>query len=116
MEYVNSCLELTVKWKCVSFKTKDSLLMMYVWANVKHRTIEAIASSVGRASICRSTGRVSIVVGAATTPPPAFLVDRPRRKRRNDSRSVFLNDFRRDRVSPAPLRSMNNCKKKQKSV
>lgn len=79
--------------------------MMYVCANVKHRTIEAMASSVGRASICRSTGRVSIVVGGGTTPPPAVLVDRPRRKRRNDSRSVFLNDFRRDSVSPAPLKS-----------
>lgn len=48
-----------------------------------------------------------MVVGGAETPPPAFLVERPRRKRRNDSRRVFLNDFRRDRVSPAPLKSKN---------
>lgn len=88
-----------------SNKMARLLFMMYVCANVRHLTMDAIASSVGRASICLSTGRVSIVVGGGTTPPPAVLVDRPRRKRRNDSRRVFLNDFRLERVSPAPLKS-----------
>lgn len=82
---------------------------MWVWAKVRQRTIDVTASSVERASICRSIGRVSMT-GAAGAPPAALRVERPRRKRRNDSRSVFLNDFRRDKASPAPVRSERNYK------
>lgn len=84
------------------------LFKIYVCANVKHLTIDIIASSVGRASICLSIGRVSIVVGTAVFPDGLFLVDRPRRSRRNDSLNVFLNDFRRDKTSPAPVKSEKN--------
>lgn len=79
---------------------------MCVWANVRQRTIDVAASSVERASIWRSMGRVSMIGVAGT--PPAVRVERLRRRRRNDSRSVFLNDLRRDSTSPEPLRSAYN--------
>lgn len=63
-----------------------------------------MASSVGLASIWRSTGRVSTTVGTVVV-PFGFLVDRPRRKRRNDSRNVFFKDLRLDNGSPAPVKS-----------
>lgn len=74
---------------------------MYVWANVKHRIIEPIPSSTALASICLSTGLVSAGIFTAGM----FRVERPFRSRRNDSRSDFLNDFRREIVSPAPVKS-----------
>lgn len=77
---------------------------MCAFANVKHRTIEVAASSVERASISLSAGRVSMI-GVAAGAPPGVRVERPRRRRRNDSRSVFLNDLRRDSTSPEPLKS-----------
>lgn len=77
---------------------------MNVCANVKHLTMEPIPSSTGRASIWRSTGRVSMVVGWFA---PVFRVDLPFRKRRNDSRNVFLKDFLLDKASPAPVKSEN---------
>lgn len=43
-----------------------------------------------------------MVVGAL---PVLLLVDRPFLKRRKDSLSVFLNDFLRDKASPAPVKS-----------
>lgn len=92
------------------------------------------ASSTGRASICRSIGLASsglngaelslsevgsfrlvgetaVVallgdVGVVAAGELARRVDRPFRKRRNDSRNDFLKDFRREiGVSPAPERS-----------
>lgn len=77
---------------------------MNVCAKVKQRTNEFIASSTGLASICRSIGRVSVI--GVCVAPGLFRVDLPLRKRRNDSRSVFLNDFRRDNCSPAPVKSV----------
>lgn len=65
--------------------------------------MEPIPSSTARASICRSTGRASAGVVACAL--GLFLVERPLRSRRNDSRRVFLNDLRRDSVSPAPVKS-----------
>lgn len=46
---------------------------------------------------------------------PLLRVDRPFRKRRNDSLNVFLNDFLRDRASPAPVKS-GIANKKQKLI
>lgn len=76
---------------------------MNVCANVKQRTNEFIASSTGRASICLSIGRVSVI--GICVAPGLFRVDLPLRSRRNDSRRVFLNDLRRDNASPAPVKS-----------
>lgn len=84
-------------------------------------------SSTGLASICLSTGLASRGEnGPSPSPPPpdflplgdvapaagvlegdaARLVERPLRKRLNDSRNDFLKDLRREiGVSPAPERS-----------
>lgn len=81
---------------------------MNVCANVRHRTIEPIPSSAGLASICRSIGRVSAMGVVAA--PGLLRVDRPLRKRRNDSRNVFLNDLRRESASPASVKSIKKKK------
>lgn len=84
--------------------------------------MEPIASSTGLASICRSTGFAS--KGLTSSDGGNFLdggdvgvllwgllvfcrlVERPLRRRRNDSRNDFLKDLRREiGVSPAPVRS-----------